>query len=340
MVILVAALGCQDNEKPKEESAPSSRRVPVEVVEVVRAPIRDTLTSTSTVDSRRTVDIVAEIPGIVVGLDVEQGDEVEKGTRLAQIRREELGLGVETAQSSVTRLQSEVERLKPLYDKGVVSRSVYDEAVWRLEQAQAERRRAKTAASDQRVTTPMAGVIAMRSVNLGQQVAIGTPMFRVVDPTDLIVNVNLPETALGRVFEGQRAYIESDALARQQFDGKVERISPVVDPRTATVRVTIGLTETQGLRPGMFVKANIVLEETADALVIPRRAVVYIEDEPTVFLVSDGVAQRKAVSLGVSEGASVQVLTGLEAGQQVVVLGQDGLKNGTPVEPSTRKDET
>ena len=82
------------------------------------------------------MDVVAEIPGIVISLDVEQGDSVKKNARLAQIQRDELALGVETAQSSVSRLQSEVERLKPLFDKGVVSRQVYDEAKWRLEQAQ------------------------------------------------------------------------------------------------------------------------------------------------------------------------------------------------------------
>ena len=338
-VLMAFALGCQKDDKPKEDSTAGNRRVPVEVIDVRQGIIRDTLTSTSTVDSRRSVDVVAEIPGIVISLDVEQGDSVKKNARLAQIQRDELALGVETAQSSVSRLQSEVERLKPLFDKGVVSRQVYDEAKWRLEQAQTEQRRARTAAADQRVVSPMEGVIAVRTVNLGQQVAMGTPLFRVVNPTDLIVNINLPESALGRVFEGQRAYLESEALNDKRFDGKVERISPVVDPRTGTVRITVGIEgENTGLRPGMFVKVNIVLEEKDDALVIPRRAVVYVEEEPTVFVAADGIAQRRTVKLGVSEGADVQVLDGLAVGQPVVVLGQDGLKNGTPIDATKRKD--
>lgn len=339
LLVFLAFAACKGETPKKEaEEVATQRRVPVEVVEVRQGPIRETLTSTSTVDSRRSVDIVAEVPGVVVALEVEQGDSVSKGLKLAQIQRAELALGVQTAQSSVARLQSEVERLKPLFEKGVVSRQMYDEAVWRVEQAQAEQRRASTAAADQRVTTPMDGVVALRSVNLGQQVAMGTPLFRIVDPTDLIVVVNLPETALGRVYEGQVTYVESDALNGKRFDGKVERISPVVDPRTGTVRVTVGLESADsGLRPGMFVKVNIVVEERPDALIIPRRAVVYVEEEPTVFTVRDGLAERKTVKLGVSEGADVQVLSGLEAKQPVVVLGQDGLKNGTPVDAAERK---
>jgi membrane fusion protein (multidrug efflux system) len=338
VLALVLAVGCQDKKK-KEDVTATNRLVPVEVVDVRVGPIRDTLTSTSTVDSRLSVDIVAEIPGIVVGLDVEQGDTVKQNARLAQIQRAELGLGVDTAKSSVNRLESEVDRLKPLFDKGVVSRQMFDESVWRLEQAKSEQRRANTAAADQRVTSPMDGVVAVRTVNVGQQVAMGTPLFRVVDPADLVVFVNLPETALGRVFEGQKTYVESEALASKQFDGTVERISPVVDPRTGTVRVTIGVaSQDEGLRPGMFVKVNIVIEEKSDALIIPRRSVVYVEDEATVFTVAKGLAERRSVSLGVSEGAEIQVLSGLKAGEPVVVLGQDGLKNGTPVDPSKRKD--
>lgn len=341
LVALLAVTAC-DRDEPEAEESTTHRRVPVETVDVRKGPIRETMASTSTVESRRTVDIVAEIPGVVVGLQAEQGDQVSKGQKLAQIQRDELALGVQTAQSSVSRLQAEVARLEPLFAKGVVSRQMVDEARWRLEQAQAEQRRASTAAADQRVTSPMDGVVAMRTVNLGQQVAMGTPLFRVVDPSDLVVVVNLPETSLGRVFDGQRAYIESDALAGKRFDGKVERISPVVDPRTGTVRITVALEtgDTSApvtLRPGMFVKVNIVVAEQPDALVIPRRAVVYVEEEPTVFTIKEGLAERRSVTLGVNEGADVQVLSGVEAGQPVVVLGQDGLKSGTPVDATARK---
>ena len=358
--------GCEGGKKKEETQAAVGRKVPVEAVSAVRRNIRDTLIATSTVESRNTVDIVAEIPGVVVALDVEQGDFVKKRQRLARINREELNLGVQAADSAVGRLKAEVERLRPLRAKGVISQQMFDEAKYRLEEARGEQRRAQTAASDLRVTSPLDGVVAMRNVNIGQQVATGTPLFRIVDPDDLIVAVNFPENALGTVYQGQNAYVESEALQGATFAATVDRISPVVDPRTGTVRVVLDVQSDhpigepadaakdqadalaaepnvaapkRTLRPGMFVKAFVVTAERPNALVIPRRAVVYLDDRPTVFAVTDGVARRTSVTLGVSEGPSVEVVDGIEDGASVVVLGQDGLKDGTPVDVELRPSD-
>lgn len=358
---LIFALGCENGEKDEEkaeaEAASVTRKVPVEAVEVVERDIRDTLESTAAVDARQAVDIVAVVPGVVVSLDVEQGDTVKKGERLAKIQREELNLGVQAASSAVGRLQQEVDRLKPLLDKGVISRQMYDEARYRLEEARGEQRRARVAVGDTRVTTPMDGVVAMRAVNLGQQVATGTPLFRVVDPAELIVVVNLPETALGDVFEGQSSYITSEALDDARFPATVERISPVVDPRTGTIRVTLRIDEAEDviteeekqpeeaapparqLRPGMFVKTYIVTSERENALVVPRRAVTYLDDRAMIFVVESGVAIRKPVVTGIAEGSLIELREGVSSGDSVIVLGQDGLKDGTPVDVEMRSLE-
>jgi multidrug efflux pump subunit AcrA (membrane-fusion protein) len=371
LIVSVAACkgGGADDTDAGEAAAP--KKVPVEVVDVERRDLRASIVSTSAVDSRQAVDIVAEIPGIVVDLDVEQGDTVKKGARLARVQREELNLGLETATSNVSRLEREVERLKPLFDKGIVSQQVYDEARYRLETAVAEQKRAKTASADMRVTSPIAGVVAIRHVNIGQQVATGTPLFRVVDPDDLIVHVNLTEQVLGDVFEGQAAYVASDALDGAEFSGTVEKISPVVDPRTGTVRVTIDLEELANdqaaadakpsdtgadeaapkadssgktrpaprLRPGMFVKVNVVTSQRPDVLVVPRRAVVEVEGRKRVFVVTGETVEARDVDLGIAEGSVIEVTDGVEEGEQVVVLGQDGLKDGTPVVAEMRRGE-
>lgn len=340
VVILLALIilgGCSKKEEVAD-TPQQVRKVPVEVVTAVQRTIRDTLVSTSTVDARTAVDVVAEVPGVVINLDAEQGDTVKKGQRIAQIHREELNFGLDSARTVVGRLEGEVERLKPLYEKGVISRQVFEEANWRLQEARSEQKRAGMAASDLRSTSPMSGVVALRYVNLGQQVAMGTPLFRIVDPTQLIVAVNLPENALGRIFEGQAAYLESDALPDQRFQGTVERISPVVDPRTGTIRVQVTLSDetAKALRPGMFVKTHIVTNERPDVLAIPRRAVIFADEQATVFTVADDIATRRSVELGVTEGAWVEITAGLNAEDRVVVLGQEGLKSGTPVDPVQR----
>jgi RND family efflux transporter MFP subunit len=255
------------------------------------------------------------------------------------VSREELDLSVDTAKSAVARLEREVERLRPLHEKGIVPRQQFDEAKYRLEEAKAEQRRARTAASDKRIVAPTDGVVALRYVTVGQQVATGTPLFRLVQPDDLIVTVNLPEGALSRVFEGQEAYFVSDALADGDFRGTVEKVSPVVDPRTGTVQVTLDVDESDEkarLRPGMFVKTNIVTKKRDGVLTIPRRAAIRGDEGHWVFVVQDGIAHRRPVELGVSEGTRVEVTSGLAEGEAVVVLGQDGLKDGTAVDPQPK----
>ena len=340
--VLIGSVACDgnDGEKDKEEQgAPKS--VPVETIAVAHADLRETIVSTSTVDSRNAVDVVAEIPGTVVELAKEQGDPVTKGQQLARVSREELSLGVQTAKSAVARLEREVERLRPLFEKGILPRQQYDDAQYRLEEARTEQRRANMSASDRRVTAPTDGVIAIRYVNLGQQVATGTPLFRIVQPQDLVVHVNLPESSLAKIHEGQLAYLSSDAVGEDEFASKVEKISPVVDPRTGTVRVTLTLADLEPekaakLRPGMFVKAFIVTEARTGVLAIPRRAVSRSDDGPFVFVVSGGAASRRPVQLGVAEGARVEIVEGLTDGESVVVLGHDGLKDGTAVDEQPR----
>lgn len=344
--VACASIGCDGRRGDKDADAgpTAPREVPVETVAVAKGDLRESIVSTSTVDSRNAVDVMAEIPGTIVELAVEQGDEVQKGQLLGRVSREELSLGVESARAAVARLEAEVQRLRPLYEQGILPRQQYDEAVYRLEEARAEQRRANISASDRRVTAPAAGIVAIRYVNPGQQVATGTPLFRVVQPDDLIVTVNLPETALGKVFEKQPAFLNSDALEGREFAGVVEKVSPVVDPRTGTVRVTIDVVEPAPdepviLRPGMFVRTFIVTAEKKGVLTVPRRSVSSTESEDFVFVAVDGIARRREVRLGVSEGTRVEVLEGLSEGDQVIVLGKDGLKDGTAVSAELREAE-
>lgn len=341
LALLLVAPGCKPDDE-EEEAEAIARDVPVETVEARRGDLREAIVTTSTVDSRNAVDVMAEIPGTLVSLTVEQGDVVERGQLIGRVNRAELDLGVDSARAAVARLEAEVERLRPLYEKGILARQQYDEAKYRLEEARAEQRRANISASDKRVVAPIDGVVAMRYVSPGQQVATGTPLVRVVQPDDLLVYVNLPEASLGRVFEKQEVLVSSDALAGRNFGAFVEKVSPVVDPMTGTVRVTIAFTELAEderrlLRPGMFVKVRIVTSHVENVLVIPRRAVTDVEGETYVFVADDGVARRHDVTLGVSESTLVEVKTGLEEGDQVVVLGKDGLKEGTAVDAQPRE---
>ncbi|MGH8223395.1 MAG: efflux RND transporter periplasmic adaptor subunit, partial [Woeseiaceae bacterium] len=131
---------------------------------------------------------------------------------------------------------------------------------------------------------------------------------------------------------GQTATITVDALSGARFEATVARISPVVDPATGTFKITIEVTDaSRRLKPGMFGRINIVHDRHANALQVPRGAVVEDGGAETVFVVEDGVAHRRAIVTGYAQEGYVEVTEGLMDGEQVVTVGQAGLKEGAKV---------
>jgi membrane fusion protein (multidrug efflux system) len=131
---------------------------------------------------------------------------------------------------------------------------------------------------------------------------------------------------------GQLASATVDALPGRAFPARVQLVSPTVDSGTATFKVTLTVADAKSeLKPGMFARLGIVFERKTNAVSIPRVALVEGEDQPRIFLVANGRARSQFVKLGLSEGARIELLTALPANSQVVVVGQNGLKDGNPV---------
>ncbi len=353
LLLLAAALvltGCpggKPGDKGQEQEADAGEvvedAVPVEVAKATTGNITQTILSTATVTARHEVRVLAESTGAARIVEVEEGDQVTRGQLLARLSNPELELTIPTAASNVSRLRREVNTLKPLMDKGYVSRQSYEEMRYQLTQAQDQLKRARTQVAALRVASPISGIVAGRTVVPGQQVTPGQELFYVVDPDQLEVVVNIPERELGRIKEGDPAYVRSEALGTGlKFEGKIRLINPVVNPQTGTIKVTIALealtkegqTGTR-LRPGMFVSVFMVTAQRQNATLIPKRAIIYKDDTPQVVLAKDNgdktVALMRTIKVGYSEEDSVEVISGLEPGDQIVILGQAGLKDGAEI---------
>ncbi len=169
-------------------------------------------------------------------------------------------------------------------------------------------------------------------MKLGKELAVGAPIFRVTDPTPLKASVFVPERELARLKPGQAASVAADALAGRSFPAHVKLVSPMVDAATATFKVTLEVDDPKGdLKPGMFARVGIVFERRADTLTIPRIALLDSDGSSNVFVVSSGKAEQRAIKTGLANAGRVEVIQGLEGAEQVVVVGQNGLKDGNPV---------
>ena len=143
----------------------------------------------------------------------------------------------------------------------------------------------------------------------------------------------MPERQVGKLRGAQRANITVDALEEAEFSGRVERISPVVDPSTGTIKVTVEVRDaSRSLKPGMFARINIVHDVHAGSILAPRDAIVEEDNESAVFVVSDSTAYRRVVQTGYVNSVHIEILEGLAMGDTVVTTGKGSLRDSSKVD--------
>ncbi|RMH19595.1 MAG: efflux RND transporter periplasmic adaptor subunit, partial [Acidobacteria bacterium] len=306
--------------------------VPVEVAAVVRRPIAQYFETNGTLEAEHDIDLVARVVGPVVELAAEEGMRVAKGQLLARIDASEVRAQLAVAQVRLEETKADFERMQALFDNELVARDELDAARAAYESALGDVERTRIQLNYTEITAPFGGLIARRYVRRGQFVSTGTQLFRLSDFDPLLCPIQVPERELGRLRIGQPAEIEVEAWPGHRFGARVLRISPVVDADSGTIRVTLQVAGEGRLRPGMFASVFLEMESRPDALVIPKQALALDSLGDTVFVARDGVAERRAIEIGFENAELLEVERGLEEGELVVVVGQDGLSDGTPIE--------
>ncbi|MCP4663602.1 MAG: efflux RND transporter periplasmic adaptor subunit [bacterium] len=311
--------------------AEATAAVPVEVMTVARRPISEHLETNGVLEAENEVDVVARISGPIVELLVEEGMEVKAGQILARIDDEELRAQVEIAAVNRDEAKLAFERARLSFGNELISQEAYDQTKSRLESMRAQLKSYDIQLGYTQISAPFDGLIVERYVKLAQHLSNGTRLFRISDFKPLLCPIRVPEKDLSRLRIGQPGHIEVEAFAETRFDARVLRISPVVDSATGTVKVTLEVDAQGKLRPGMFASVFLETDRHDDALVIPRTALVLDSLGDTVYVDDGGTAARREVRLGFREADLLEVLEGIADGEQIVVLGQDSLSDGTPI---------
>jgi membrane fusion protein (multidrug efflux system) len=347
----IGAFGCtvgdkdaktwSEGEKASKERAEEA--VPVEVAALGRGEIEAVLRLSSNLVAEREVQVFAEAPRRVVRLLVEEGDAVAKGDLLVQLQDEEQRSAVAKAEIALEESRRNFARTKELHEQKLVTDELFTEAGYTVQRSEIALEDARRELGYTQVRAPIAGVVTARLVNLGDHVTVNQPLFRIVDFDSIVARIYVPEKDMGRLGRGQPARLRADALGGVVFRGTVDRISPVVDPGTGTVKVTVATPRQEGLRPGMYVEVELVTAVHDRALLVPKRALVYDNDRAFVFRLKDERrVERLALTPLLEDADSVEPSDGLEPGDQLVVAGQSGLKDGglvrLPGDPEPGKD--
>ena len=310
----------------------SSRGVPVEVAAVGRQTISLFFETNGTLEAENEVDLVARVSGPITQLNTEEGQRVRKGQLLATIDDREIVAQLEVAKVRLDEARQSYERIKELFEKELVARESYDQAFASFESAKGDLERLDVQLAYTRITAPFSGLVVQRYVKFAEFLQNGARLFRLSDFDPLLCPIQVPERELSKLSIGQRAELTVESFGDTRFDAKVLRVSPVVDSASGTVKVTLEVSGQGKLRPGMFANVFLEMANRPNALVVPKAALALDSLGNTVYVVNDGMAARRDLELGFRNDALLEVLSGLEEGEQIVVVGQDGLTDGTPIE--------
>jgi membrane fusion protein (multidrug efflux system) len=315
---------------PKDAGVDAAAAAPVEVVVLERGEVRDGVDGTATVQARHTASLRARVSGTVAPFTLEEGSPVTQNQVLVRLEQSGIAGALSKAQASARKTQSDLRTLERLRKDGLIPAQELDEAQFAANQARLEVKRLQDERARAQVITPLDGVITARLVQPGEAVSPGTELFRVANLDQLDVELRVPERHLPRLKTGLPVEITADGLDAP-LTGTVHRIAPTVDARSGTAKITVALTETQALRPGMYIRARIIVDTHPDAVLLPKRALIYEDERAIAYRVTDGHAKRVTVPLGYADRDQIEARSGLSAGDQIIVFGHRGLEDGAAV---------
>jgi membrane fusion protein (multidrug efflux system) len=316
---------------------------PEAVTTIVAQPEQwpDTLAVIGTTAAVQGVTVSADLPGLVARISFESGQAVTQGEVLVELdtREEQAQLAAAEAQRELARLN--FERMQALVADGAISRADYDRAAAERKSSDARVGEITAVIARKTIRAPFSGVLGIRQVNLGQYLSAGDPVVPLQSLHPIYVNVGVPQQETARVRVGSRIRVATDDRSGSEFTGRVTAVDSVISQETRNVQVQATVPNPGGkLRPGMFVQTSIVTGATRSNVSVPASAINYAPFGDSVFVLADMKgpggqtyrgARQQFVKLGPSRGDRVAVLSGVNAGDEVVTSGTFKLRNGAAV---------
>jgi len=349
--LLAASCSGSPAETAPAAAAAESGRPPVavSVAPASRTDFQESVEIVGTLAPKFTADVQSEVTGTVTAVYVTEWVPVRKGDKLARLDTTETEAGIAAlkaveAQARVaeSRAKREYERAQQLQKFGLITPQAFDDAKSAVEAAeaataaaQAQTRTGEARLAKSQLAAPIDGVVALRAVNVGDRVENmggSGPLFRIVDNRLLDLTVSVPSSRLSSVKIGQIIVFTTDALPGRTFTGKVMFINPAIDAASRSAKIVVEVPNQDGqLKGGAFVKGRIVVANRAGILQVPREALLNwnLEQQTAeVFLARGDKAEKRVVKTGQSNGVTVEVLSGIEDGDPVVVRGGFSLQPG------------
>jgi membrane fusion protein, multidrug efflux system len=306
----------------------------VSVITATRKDVTDSFSQVGTIVAYNDVAVVSETSGRVVKVDAEVGDYKPAGSVLVEVDSELKEAAYKAADVTYEKAKKDLERYEALYKEGSISDTQIEQARWSYQSAESQYIVARRQLSDTKITTPISGIITARYVNVGNMV-MGAPqatvIANVVDISRLKVKVSVAEKDVIRLKVGEKVEVTTDVFPNEVFTGSIFSISSKGDEgHTYPVEVVLKNSKLQ-LKAGMFGRVMFTPKIVGAVIVIPRECIVGSVKNATLYVVKDNLAKLRSVVPGKEIGTDIEILSGVEEGEQVVVNGQNNLSDNAPV---------
>jgi RND family efflux transporter MFP subunit len=348
--------------------------MPVEFADVKRNAVAEQILVVGNLIGEATVQVVPRVNGRLQSVDVKLGDPVRRGQVIARVEDREIHEQVRQAEASykvseasirqrdadLKLAKTNLDRSKSLYERQLLPQQTFDDTQARyeaamaqidlaraqFEQAKARLDELKITLSNTLIVSPVDGFVGKRFLDPGAFASTNAPVASVVDISRVRMVANLVERDVRRVPAGTRAAVEVDAFPGEKFAGRVSRVAPVFDPATRTAEMEIEVPNPGfRLKPGMYARVQLTVDTRADALTIPRAALVAVEGKNGVFVAVQPEGPQPAattsgaqptpltarflpVEVGIRDGEHIEITSGLKEGARVITTGAGALKDG------------
>lgn len=341
IVIVLAAMAAivltlMNNKKKAAEKLKTSNdfstKIPVNVIPVSEKEIKNSLSLVGVMNPYKEVNIASEVPGRISSVRFKEGDFKGQGSVLVTLDNELKSIAVETAENNYNKAKLDLERYQQLVKEDAATQSQLEQYLFAFNNAQLALNTAYRNVKDTKVSAPMGGIINTKNIEVGSYVSPGTLIANMVDISKLKVVVNVPETEVFRLKIGDNVVVSTDIYPDKQFDGEITMIAPKGDEaHTYPVQIVISNSKAYPLKAGMFAKIDFSTIKGRTSIAIPREAIVGSIKDAHVYVIENGKAVFKKIETGLESDKDIEVTSGLNAGEQLVVTGSNNLKDGLEV---------
>ncbi len=317
---------------PAQGKPPQQQPVLVDVVPATEQPVDRVVRLLGQASAVDGIVVASKAAGLVTEILFQNGSEVEAGQLLLRLDSARESAAAREARAEFDKARRELENRKPLLDRNLVSQDEIDRLASEAAAKQGAMELAEASLADRTVVAPFAGSIGIRRVGVGSLVAPGTPIVQLARLDPMQVAFAVPEVYLAALKPGLAVRTSSPAWPGRVFTGTVTALDPGADESSRAVgAVALLPNHDHALRPGMALTVELVTKRFEHAVTVPEEAVVMQGDEAFVWRITDGKSMRTPVTTGVRMPGRVQIVDGIQPGDEVVVQGLQMVRDGQPV---------